>query len=79
MSVPVWLCSEKYELLHSLEYVDFEDMTETCQVYRAGARAFEDPDELLPLFYSPANNGFYTPRPGPQSDLRDNAYVNVGR
>lgn len=39
----------------------------------------DDGDDNAPLFYQPGKRGFYTPRPGKNTEARLNCFRNIGR
>lgn len=39
----------------------------------------DDGDDNAPLFYQPGKRGFYSPRPGKNSEARLNCFRNIGR
>lgn len=39
----------------------------------------DDGDDNAPLFYQPGKRGFYSPRPGKNTEARLNCFRNIGR
>lgn len=39
----------------------------------------DDSDDNAPLFYQPGKRGFYSPRPGKNTEARLNCFRNIGR